>query len=96
MDSLHSADTLKELRFFWENYKFMLDILKNNNKFEELFLKVAEAIFDFCIKFDRKSEFKRLCDLVSYFSINLAEVESSIHQIQIRMSQLRTSIQLQC
>ncbi len=30
------------------------------------------------------------------FSINLAEVESSTYQIQIRMAQLKTSIQLEC
>ena len=115
--STDTANTIKRLRFVWESYKFMLDILKNNNKFEDLFTKVSCALFDFCLQFDRKVEFKRLGDFlhsslnsmlkssnphpttsgkISYFSINLAEIESSTYQIQIRMAQLKTSIQLEC
>jgi translation initiation factor 3 subunit A len=52
------------MRYGWEILKSMLDVLKNNNKFEDLFLTVAQAVFQFCIDFDRKAEFKRLGDFL--------------------------------
>ena len=59
-----SHKNFKDLRFTWEIYKTIMDILKNNNKFEDLFAKVIRAAFSFCVQFDRKCEFKRLCDFL--------------------------------
>lgn len=50
------------VRFLWEAYRQCLDILKNNVRTEALYHEVAHRAFQFCIKFNRKTEFRKLCD----------------------------------
>lgn len=50
------------VRFLWEAYRQCLDILKNNVRTESLYHEVAHRAFQFCIKFNRKTEFRKLCD----------------------------------
>ena len=52
------------LKFLWESYRIVLDILKNNSKLEELYKSMALRAFGFCIKYQRKAEFRRLCDML--------------------------------
>jgi translation initiation factor 3 subunit A len=53
------------LKFVWESYKQCLDLLKNNNKVESLYQQVAKQAFNFCVKYQRKTEFRKLCETVS-------------------------------
>lgn len=50
------------VKFLWESYRQCLDMLKNNNKTERLYHDIAHQAFVFCIKYNRKTEFRKLCD----------------------------------
>ncbi|GAB9471545.1 hypothetical protein Gpo141_00008751 [Globisporangium polare] len=52
------------LRFTWETYRTVLDILKNNTKLEGLYKSIAMKAFDFCTEYTRKIEFRRLCEIL--------------------------------
>ncbi|KAG9509288.1 Eukaryotic translation initiation factor 3 subunit A, partial [Fragariocoptes setiger] len=50
------------VRFLWEAYRQCLDLLKNNVRTESLYHEIAHQAFSFCIKYNRKTEFRKLCD----------------------------------
>ena len=52
------------LRFLWEAYRTVLDVLRSNTKLEHLYYRVAKRGFAFCLEYDRKVEFRRLCDIL--------------------------------
>ena len=50
------------VKFLWESYRQCLDLLKNNSRTERLYHDIAHQAFQFCIKYNRKTEFRKLCD----------------------------------
>jgi len=50
------------LAFLWETYKISLDLLKHNGKMMTVYRDTAFHAFEFCKKYGRKNECKRLCD----------------------------------
>ncbi|CAE8636520.1 unnamed protein product [Polarella glacialis] len=55
-------DVHSQFRFLWDSYKVILDVLKSNNRLEEVYHETSRHAFDFCTEHFRPQEFKRLCD----------------------------------
>ena len=52
------------IKFLWDAYRNCLDLLKNNKLVERLYQEIAKLAMEFCVKYDRKNEFRRLCDTI--------------------------------
>jgi translation initiation factor 3 subunit A len=59
-----TSDLINGLRFLWEAYKLILDLLKVNGKMLETYKDVALRAFEFCKIHKRKPECKRLCEML--------------------------------
>ena len=53
-------------RFYWEILRMVLDISRNNSRLESVYHEAALAAFQFCRQFGRKSEFRRLSEMIRY------------------------------
>ncbi len=94
-------------RFLWEVYRVVLDICRHNNKLELVYKYVAGQAFDFCRRFHRKSEFRRLCEILRHHltiivrypqqqnGIVLTDAASHQLQLDIRFEQLNMAIELE-
>jgi hypothetical protein len=49
-------------RTLWETYKTILETISKNKKLEDLYASVCHKSFEFCKRYKRKTEFKRLCE----------------------------------
>lgn len=71
------------LKFLWETYRTVLEILKNNARLEVMYQATAHQAFDFCLKYTRKTEFRRLCELLRNHVQNAAKYSSQMHAINL-------------
>ena len=71
------------LKFLWETYRTVLDILKNNARLEILYQTTAHQAFSFCQRYTRKTEFRRLCELLRNHLQNAAKYQSQPHSINL-------------
>ncbi|CRK36820.1 hypothetical protein BN1708_020128, partial [Verticillium longisporum] len=71
------------LKFLWEAYRTVLDILRNNARLEILYQSTAMQAFDFCLKYARKTEFRRLCELLRNHVQTAAKYSSQMHAINL-------------
>ena len=95
------------LKFVWESYKQCLELLKNNNKVEQLYQQVAKQAFNFCVKYQRKTEFRKLCETIRQHmvqsqkyqghptSIDLAKPETQNNYLETRLLQLNHAISME-
>ncbi|KAK1403588.1 Eukaryotic translation initiation factor 3 subunit A [Heracleum sosnowskyi] len=58
-------------KFLWETYRTVLEILRNNSKLEGLYAMTAHRAFQFCKKYKRTTEFRRLCEIIRNHLANL-------------------------
>jgi translation initiation factor 3 subunit A len=59
------------LKFLWEAYRAVLDILKTNTKLEHVYHNTCIKAFHFCKTYARTTEFRRLCDTLRQHISNL-------------------------
>jgi translation initiation factor 3 subunit A len=52
------------LKFLWETYRAILELLHKNAKLEKVYHKTCEKAFKFCLDYQRNLEFRRLCDML--------------------------------
>lgn len=68
-----TAVLLPALKFLWEVYRAVLDILKSNSKLERLYHGAAVSALRFCGEYKRRVEFRRLCDMMRMHLGNLSK-----------------------
>ncbi|KAG5462357.1 MAG: eukaryotic translation initiation factor-like protein 3, partial [Olpidium bornovanus] len=95
------------LKFLWETYRTCLDILRNNARLEVLYQTTANQAFQFCLRYGRKAEFRRLCDLLrnhllsiarfshQAYAVNLSDPESLQRHLDTRFLQLNAASELE-
>ncbi|KII90374.1 hypothetical protein PLICRDRAFT_136599 [Plicaturopsis crispa FD-325 SS-3] len=95
------------LKFLWESYRTSLETLKNNARLEVIYQQIAQQAFKFCLKHQRKVEFRRLCETLRLHlanvakyahqphSINLSDPDILQHHLDTRFAQLNTSVELE-
>ena len=95
------------LRFLWEAYRTALDVLRNNMRLEVLYQSISHDAFKFCIQHQRKTEFRRLCEMLRSHlsssqkgtkhptSINLNDPDTLQRYLDTRFQQLNTAVELE-
>ncbi|KAI0641743.1 hypothetical protein C8Q79DRAFT_989113 [Trametes meyenii] len=95
------------LKFLWESYRTALETLKNNARLETIYQQIAQQAFKFCLKHQRKVEFRRLCETLRLHlsnvakyahqphAINLSDPDILQHHLDTRFAQLNTSVELE-
>jgi translation initiation factor 3 subunit A len=95
------------LKFLWEAYRTVLDILRNNARLEILYQSTAMQAFDFCLMYTRKTEFRRLCELLrnhvqtaakyssQMHAINLSDPDTLQRHLETRFQQLNVAVELE-
>jgi len=64
-----SAILMPSLKFLWEIYRSILDILRSNSKLEFVYHAAAQGALRYCRTYKRRSEFRPLCDMLrAHFS----------------------------
>ncbi|RDL40489.1 Eukaryotic translation initiation factor 3 subunit A [Venustampulla echinocandica] len=95
------------LKFLWETYRTVLDILRNNARLEIMYQSTAMQAFEFCQKYTRKTEFRRLCELLrnhvqtaakysaQMHAINLNDPDTLQRHLETRFQQLNVAVELE-
>ena len=95
------------LKFLWETYRTVLDILRNNARLEIMYQSTAMQAFEFCQKYARKTEFRRLCELLrnhvqtaakysaQMHAINLNDADTLQRHLETRFQQLNVAVELE-
>lgn len=95
------------VKFLWESYRQCLDLLRNNSRVERLYQDIAQQAFKFCLKYNRKTEFRKLCDNLrthlghihkhqhQQTAINLNNPESQGMHLETRLEQLDSAIKME-
>uniref|UniRef100_A0A7S3L380 PCI domain-containing protein n=1 Tax=Amphora coffeiformis TaxID=265554 RepID=A0A7S3L380_9STRA len=74
-----SALLLPTLKFLWETYRAILDILRSSSKLEHVYHTAAQNALAFCRTYKRRVEFRHLTDMLRTHLGNLRQYGSLMH-----------------
>lgn len=95
------------VKFLWESYGQCLELLKVNSHCENLYHDIAKMAFAFCLKYNRKMEFRKLCEKLRKHLDDICKVSSQTANVSIskpetqqlnldtRLNQLDCAIQME-
>ncbi|XP_058811858.1 eukaryotic translation initiation factor 3 subunit A isoform X2 [Topomyia yanbarensis] len=71
------------VKFLWESYCQCLELLKVNSHCENLYHDIAKMAFQFCLKYNRKMEFRKLCEKLRKHLEDISKVSSQTANVSI-------------
>ncbi|KAL5471152.1 hypothetical protein EMCRGX_G029236 [Ephydatia muelleri] len=92
------------VKFLWESYRNILELLKNNSAVKNIYADVAKKAFAFCLEYQRRTEFRKLCDILKNHLTQAQRYQGQPHSLRfddadtiqslvdIRFDQLECSI----
>jgi len=95
------------VKFLWESYRQCLELLRNNSRVEKLYHELARKAFDFCERYQRKTEFRKLCDILlnhlihmqksptSATALSITNPETQQMNLETRLEQLNFAIRME-
>ncbi|KAL7294910.1 hypothetical protein TKK_0011831 [Trichogramma kaykai] len=95
------------VKFLWDSYCQNLDLLKINAHLETLYHEIARMAFAFCLKYVRKTEFRKLCEKLRKHldditklpqvpaNVSINKVETQLLMLETRLIQLDSAIQME-
>ncbi|XP_046383797.1 eukaryotic translation initiation factor 3 subunit A isoform X2 [Ischnura elegans] len=95
------------VKFLWESYCQCLELLRTNAHVETLYHDIARMTFAFCLKYNRKTEFRKLCDKLrkhledivklpsSGTNVSINKPETQQLNLETRLVQLESAIQME-
>ncbi|CCE65705.1 hypothetical protein TPHA_0M01300 [Tetrapisispora phaffii CBS 4417] len=97
------------LRFTWESYRTVLDLVRNNSQLEITYSGVVNRTMQFCLKYNRKNEFKRLAEMLRQHLdaanyqqnkngtniVDLSDNETLQRYLEQRFQQVNVSVKLE-
>lgn len=98
---------LPALRFLWECLRVCLEVLRNSARLEIIYQSIVNQAFQFCVEHARKTEFRRLCEIIrkdlatvnKYAhqpnTINLSDPDVLARHLETRFQQLNSAVELE-
>ncbi|XP_067012039.2 eukaryotic translation initiation factor 3 subunit A [Anabrus simplex] len=95
------------VKFLWESYCQCLELLRTNAHVETLYHDIARMAFSFCLKYNRKTEFRKLCDKLrkhledisklpaQTVNVSIQKPETQQLNLDTRLVQLDSAIQME-
>jgi len=96
------------MKFLWEIYRVVLDIVKTHVKLENCYQEMSIRAFSFCLKYSRFMEFRRLCDMLRQHmqtliktqtprtpnDVQISNPDTTQRFLETRFTQLQTAVEL--
>ncbi|XP_055298144.1 eukaryotic translation initiation factor 3 subunit A isoform X2 [Sitodiplosis mosellana] len=95
------------VKFLWESYCQCLELLRVNAHCEALYHDIARMAFGFCLKYNRKMEFRKLCEKLRKHledickstnqatGVSISKPETQQLNLDTRLNQLDSAIQME-
>lgn len=82
------------LKFLWESYRAILELLYKIPKLEKAYHAICEKAFKFCLEYNRVLEFKRLCDMLRMQLTNLQKTPAATARVRTQWEWTPDAVEL--